>query len=436
MGIGRFVAVGWSLRAIAQGDRLQAVAPSRFAAVANPPGSGSALPYWGELSEDLARSVLDLVPFRHRVASWVVGGPAVTLLGPAGPRGAFHTHADGLLAGVLGASFSPLGDILVTWSRGGAVVVSEVASGEVRCKFKHAALIECVWISPSGDWALLCDARGACVRWAWTTCQRLASVTPRLPAQARDGFRMGAEIFPSGDRFLLWGFVSTEDSVPPAGFGPVVVDVSRGRLCEGNGPGTSRIRFAQVFPAGDRILAGGWGGEVTIWSTTACQPLRRILHGGELVEAIVLHAGRVIVTVATSTDDYTALLWRTASGEFIGSLVDVYRVARFPDSGSARFVAVGLGFAEVWDAARLAPVALIERAGLERVLALPGGDGLVGLCGQSIAVWDLPSGKRAASVNASGVVGDALLWDVAIGLGTTLDPQGFGRGLSWRRLPQ
>jgi len=101
---------------------------------------------------ELARHVLDFVPFRYRLATHC--GPSnATIWGPSRPRLQLSVEQ-----GVVGVEFFPLGDMALTWDGAGRAVVWDAASGELlrelagRVQAAGSPLAAPPARAPSGAW--------------------------------------------------------------------------------------------------------------------------------------------------------------------------------------------------------------------------------------------------------------------------------------------
>lgn len=384
------------------------------------------------LSADLARRVLDVAPFRYRIATWLRGGATVAIAG--GPE--LRPPADYMLSGVVF-----LRDGLVTWGirRGGTVATAwDMDSGEALRELRLPAQIVAVRPLPNGEGAVLCDAGAGCAIWG------AGGAVVELPHIGLQFYSSGVEVFPSG-RLLQWGSGWLREArlgheaETHGGFGPLVRDATTGEvLCA---PGSQRypVNFARIFPDGRRMLTGDSsdGVLVVIWNATSCALLQKLVHSQPVMQVSVLDGGASVGTVTWARE---VTIWDAGSGERSRTRVlpapsGVWQDAAF--LGPDRLVVVSGRQLVLCNVTSGELLHQWEQPRIDDIVVTPGGDTLVACAsgGATVAIWDTGSPARPrALISDTGRSGNGEC-RVAVGLGSILDPRGYGRGLTWNELP-
>lgn len=377
---------------------------------------------------ELARHVLDFVPFRYRLATHC--GPSnATIWGPSRPRLQLSVEQ-----GVVGVEFFPLGDMALTWDGAGRAVVWDAASGELLREL--AGRVQAACVLPDGRRVATCSTAGACTVW------RVASgeAEAHLPAQGTEsGLRVSA--FPSGDRLLTWG----------GGNAATVWSASLGRsVCASRGESPDHS-LAVIFPDGGRVVTGSRRADaVTIRDAATCSPVLELEFQG-LRDVAVLKGGALLAALDFSG---SVSVWETASGKLVNSFRDVtplemamgvlafglapshisWAQSLHAFHGRAYVAIVGPIHAVIWDAETGETVGRISPQVRINGFAVSPGSDAIAMCDRDwVLVKDAVTGALLATLRRTGVGAPLVDCGVAFGVGAALDPEGFGRGVSWRQ---
>jgi len=374
----------------------------------------------GSLQADLVRDVLDAVPFRYQVAALGKDVAEVKILGGEGDPG---TELVGHAGDISGVQFFPLGDRVLTWSREGRVVISDAFSGEALRVISTSATLTLAHVFEEGDRLVTCNDRNiavGCTVWRVSSGE-VSSYFSRAGVHA-------VELFPRSRRMLTRGMHA------------VVWDTDSGEMiCEMRGH-TSLVYASSIFPDGARVVTGSIDKIAMIWEASRCQTLHRLLHEHSVMGVVAL-AGEPerVATVAL----YEGIaVWSAISGEKLRTVGVSNALGRGPTAGTFRakqipfaadlvatmsvhgVIVLNISDGEIAHAFTTTPDWTYDFA------VAHGGD-LIAACGANgVALWDLGSGARLRAFPALGCR------SVAVGVGRALDPQGCGRGVSWRELPQ
>lgn len=409
-----------ALAALARGAlglRLDEAAP----APARGPGDGleeAMRRVQARLPREVAREVFDFATVRYQVASCSMADSA-TLWGPGGARCALRGHG----SEVDGVQFFPLGDRVLTWSRDRTAIVWNATSGKALRTLRHRGAVKSAVIFPSGDRVATCGDEGACVVWRVDSGEALGvwwGTTMR-----------GLEVvLPLADRVLSWGGHSWA-AVWEAQTGDLV--------CALHGH-ESVIAIARAFSEAERAVTGSRDRLAIVWDTSTCRPLHRLRHAAWVSGVAVVDRDSVVVTIDVGG---AIAVWCASSGERLRTMsmsspwpVNIH--LRVESLGSGRRVVSFSGDAVVlWDLASGEALHHMASYGawFHDLRVSPGGDMLVACSVSHLTIWDAGSGARTHRLAESlDSASPPTSCSVAIGLGRSLDPQGFGRGLPWHRL--
>jgi len=408
-----------------------------------------------QLMPDLVQHVLDAAPIRYQLAS-CSESESVTLWGPAGPRQLLGGHA----SNVLDIEFFPQGDRVLTLAEDGTAIIWNTTSGAALHMLRGPVALERARVFPGGDRIVTCSSSDStCTIWRASSGE---SMHVLATSETPDFMVKMVEVFPSGDRVLTWGRERTA-SVWDIAVGGEVCSLSS----------TSEINIAAVFADGSRIVTSGVQSQVaTIWDVPRCAVLRNLAHAHTLIGLAALHSGD---KVATMTHEGATSIWHVASGDLLRHFGTAdrdlserhFRIQAFPQDD--RVVTFGIGSVTIWDVAMGEPLHTIAFDGLDDIAISQGGDVLVTCGNGKVIVWETNTGRqlhvlqeapkpRFQESSEDEAIEETIEEDIeddwpdditlgsdsvhaitdcrlAIGLGTALDPSGFGPGLSWRQLP-
>jgi len=330
----------------------------------------------------------------------------------------------------------------LTWGKDGATIVWDAVSGRLLQRFDHGGgSVTSAAPFPDGERVVTCGESGSCIVWDAESGLKLSVLAGCWAKEV--------EVFPAGDRVLTWG---------RRGFSgwPTVWDATTGKaLCTLHSMDLPIITAA-IFPTGDRVITGSLDSRAHIWNTSSCSMLRQLDHVDWVTGVAALGAGDIVVT---TTSDGRTFTWNASSGEKLHELESfsitvtdsVFELQSFPKDG--RVLTINSQSAIIWDALDGSPLhELFTDAGwIHDAAVAPGGDTLVTCSGHSVQVWDLSDGRLlqelamdeaprpAAPPRQRGARRAARRFTecaVAVGLGSSFDPEGFGRGLPWREHPE
>lgn len=388
------------------------------------------------LLPEILQQVLDLVPFRYRVASCsdCVG---VAMWGAKGLRRTVQGHTEQ----VAGLRFFPSGDRLLTWAADGRAIVWDTASEEPLLTLDHPGPVECAAVFPAGDRIVTCVGDGSSTIWRASTGEVLFHFEDHHPPSkpvVLFGRRVrDVEVSASGKRLLTWGREAWA-SMWDAGTGL--------KACELHGH-SHPIIVAQMVPTSGRVVTGSFDKTAIIWAGSSCQPLHALPHDHWVTKLWLVSDG---AAVATLTGSGTVRLWSTQSGEQLRELVrqgdrlsyPAYSIVPFPHGD--RLITFNFGAVIVWNTTSGDELLRLnsESNWTHDAAVSPGGDVIVTCTSRQVVVWDIvsfPGTARAIhrfeDLEPRPVHRRSKLCFVALGLGRAADPRGIGRGLSWRELP-
>lgn len=397
------------------------------------------------LSLDLVRMVLDKASFRSRIATWKQGGQSVLVWGPDGRRMKLGNFSPG----VRGVQHFPLDDRLLSWTWGGFAIIWDAHTGLPLQELRHARRVADARVFPRGDRVVVCDWGGECTVWLSASGAALVSFSVRNMQDERSGiFRTHVDVFPDGLRLL----VRCVDEVR------VVSATSGDAACQSSDPRLP-LFHASIFPDGDAFIAGTLEdapNSAIMWHSASCMPSRVLSHFAEsiVVDAAVFDGGQLVVTLASlDIEDFLdgareMVVWDSSTGARLhacGPVQESFSILPVPRS--SHVVTVSLSSTAVWDVGTGERLMSLPGDNFHGASVSPGGDVLVTTHEEmGLTVYDLGSAARLGAFNWSAddledqgdVEGDWLdpmpVWRCATGVGRTLDPRGFGRGLDWREL--
>jgi len=236
------------------------------------------------------------------------------------------------------------------------------------------------------------------------------------------------EVFPDECRLLTWG----RDP-----FATVWNALTGEELCDLTEH--AAITVARVFPDGSRVVTGGFDSRTVIWDAS-CSALHTLVDEHWVTDIAVLEGGAI---VATATASGRATLWSARTGRLLRSLGSGVGVSHgfavFPQGDRlASFHATSV---VIWNASSGEALLRIRSAStlFQGVAVSPGGDIFATCGGGEVVVWDVASGSRLATFRDAPAKGQRpghpSSCILTFGVGSALDPRGFGRGLPRRRLP-
>jgi len=365
---------------------------------------------------DLVWQVLEMVPVRYQFATSRRQGQraSVTLWGKEGPRHTLKSR----VSKIVGVSFFPCGESVLTWADSGEAVVWDTGSGRGRMSFDHGGLVSSARIFPAGDRLVTCGAMHGCKLWSTATGQLLRVFEIVLA--------VAVEVFQDGDRLLALGMDSSVK----------VWDTGTGKeLCHINDI-QSAIKSYQLFPDGERLATGSIDGSVGIWNVSNC----RALHTMALRQAVYgVAAVRGGLALAVITSGGGATVWDAMTGEMLTVLTDPPAIQMSVVSSTIealppgdRLLTANSTGVTIWNvtSGEVLHTLLSAPHRTSGVAIAPGGDVVVTCGSRHIMVWDTASGAMLHRFEDHAAAnGDSCL--VAVGFGGALDPKGFGEGLSW-----
>lgn len=367
------------------------------------------------LPEDMVRRVAELAPVRYRVATLSPSAATVTLWGRGGARRLLRGHS----LGVTGFVFFPLGDRALSWSTDGRAIIWDVATGGAFRQLHHWSPVVCARVFPRGDRIVTCSEADACV------IRDAAYGSPLVTLPVWDV--RGVEVLPRGDRVLTFA---------PRGAVAVWDAATGAKRCEQGSHGGT-VLVARVFPDGETVVTGGSDSRAIVWDASTCLIRHALPHTCRVPGVAVVGHGSAVVTTSISGGLYT---WNASTG--LPLRVDPGQSTWRMDS--VRVEALGarhdLIVSTTLEEVRVMNVTsgavlhrMVETPDITVAACVPpAGDIIATLGVHNISVWDVASGAKLESMAHSRLQST----DIAVGLGSVLDPDGFGPGVSWKDLPE
>mmetsp|Transcript_48017 Transcript_48017/g.138273 ORF Transcript_48017/g.138273 Transcript_48017/m.138273 type:complete len:193 (-) Transcript_48017:54-632(-) len=184
------------------------------------------------------------------------------------------------------------------------------------------------------------------------------------------------------------------------------------------------------------MLTSNRSSMVTIWDAASCAEVRRIEHNKLVSDVSILRGGGVPSAVTLDVNGRVDV-WNFVSGEHlrtmsaIESQTEVGVVWAQPFPSDDRIAALFGDGVAIWNGTT-GEIMRILRAYPHWTFgfALSMGGDLIATCGDhALITWDTRSGEKLVTFASP-----AEACFIAVGLGTALDPKGFGTGLPWRQL--
>ncbi|HTX44704.1 MAG TPA: hypothetical protein VMD48_00310 [Solirubrobacteraceae bacterium] len=196
-------------------------------------------------------------------------------------------------------AFSPNGKLLASGNAGGAVVLTDEASGKTLFTLPGTSLINQVTFSPGGTTLASATQRGTVVMWDLATRRMLGVL------DGTAGAVNGIAFSPDG-RLLALGNQNGSVSIWNALTG------RRLRTMRSDGSAVNDVAFS---PDGATLAAAGADGTVVLWDPSTGRS-ERFLRGNRAAVNAVAYApdGR---TLAAASDDHTIIIWSASTGRVL-----------------------------------------------------------------------------------------------------------------------
>jgi WD40 repeat protein/serine/threonine protein kinase len=376
----------------------------------------------------LADEPLPGLAYLARAAELGAAGPAHDFLvaqGVQATEGRLHELRYG--APVLSVSFSPDGQRLLAAGEAFEARLWDADSGAQVARLEHDVAVHRAAFSPDGALVATGLSDGSVGLWHTDSAVRRHLLEPGGAAVR------GLAFDPAGDRLVALG-----------GDGGVTVwNVAEGRLQVRLRSPTSSVRNALVAspiafsPGGDKLAIGDDTGAVFVWRTSDWQKLAVLPGAVSRVHAVRFSPDGRSILVGRA--DATAVLWDVATRRVLHTLghrADVNGVSFSPDG---RWIATASNdhTAVLWDAASGRSLATLEGHAAGVNVATFSADGAVLVTAsddKTVQMWEPSTGERLARF--TGHRGSVL--DMALDpVGKRLATAGYdGSAIVWRAEPQ